>query len=95
MQQAANGKASASQRTELGSTPVLVIYAASDIQSDKDEIRRATSVVTVSAAGEVKVSTEATLKPSHGKPKSTQPVRQTLTADLGQRDRKRDSPHHH
>jgi len=94
MQPAGNGKAGASQRTELGNTPVLVIHAASDIESDADEIRRATSVVTVSAAGKAKVSAEATLKPSGENQKSTEPVRQTLTADPGHRDRKRDSPHH-
>ena len=91
-QQQGDGKEGSQLQTELGSTPVLVIHVASDIESDGDEIRRATSVVTVRAAGETKVSAEATLKPSVGNSKSAQPVRQTTT-DWGHKDRKRDSPH--
>ena len=47
---------------ELDGTLVFEIHAILDIGSDGDEIRRATSVVTESVAGEAKMSVEATSK---------------------------------
>lgn len=47
---------------ELDGTLVFEIHAILDIGSDGDKIRRATSVVTESVAGEAKMSVEATSK---------------------------------
>ena len=68
-----------------GGSPILVIHATSDIESDGDQARRTISAITVSSAG-VKASAAATVKSCPATSGSTAPTRQG--------DRKRASPYH-
>jgi len=55
-----------SNDSELGRSPVIELRDASDVESDGDEVRRAVSTITVSAANHVRVSAQATVKEAAG-----------------------------
>jgi len=70
-----------SNDSELGRSPVIELRAASDVESDGDEVRRAVSTITVSAASHVRVSAQAIVKEAAGGHQSGNKDQcQTLTA---------------
>jgi len=61
------------------STPVLLIHATSDTESEGDETRRATSAITVSSVTGTKVTAAAMVKSCVEVPKTTQSARETTS----------------